>query len=149
MSWWRLGGHFPINLWPLGDLLVTTLGSIGGYSEIQGRWLGDPSWPHLPFNLLLTAFKPLCFKLFCGYFETNLGGRLVAKWWPFGRWLHSDHFGIPWWSLCVYFVKYKHLSIQNKKHILQAIMIISRQFYNVQRIELSLSPIDHRSQIDW
>ena len=36
------------------------------------------------------------------------------------------------------------VSISTKKHIVQAIMIIQRQFYNVQRNELSLSP-----QPDW
>ena len=49
--------------------------------------------------------------------------------------LLGDHFVIILWNTNTY---------RTKKHIVQAIMIISRQFYNVQRNELSLSP-----QPDW
>ena len=64
----------------------------------------------------------------------QLRDHLVATWRPLGRWLHSDHFGISLGSLGDHFViiLWNAYTYWTQKYIVQAIMVILRQLYNLQ-----------------
>ena len=81
--------QFGINLGSFGDNLFSALGYLGG-CLVTNRWVDD--------HLVTT--------------EGSLGCHLMTSWTRIAYWPLWDQFGIPWWPLCDYFMKYKHLSNQ-------------------------------------
>ena len=119
--------QFGIILGSIWDQFGINLGSIGDNVGITEWPLGDQSVSWQPF-----------------------GDNWGINWLPLGDHLDGNRMvttlGSVWDPLVTTLWLFCEIQtlIKPKKHIVQAIMIISRQFYNVQRNELSLSP-----QPDW